>query len=146
MILQAKMIVQGLTAAALHHALHGHLINALWQEVKQVSHPLVMTMIVSAMMGESPPKMKLRVLLSIFVDVCTKQKSQLKTLKNKLISSQNDYKCLLENFETFANLNYELATKIEQLESNAPSSTTDESLVKNLRLSQLALKKPLKTC
>jgi predicted nuclease with TOPRIM domain len=74
--------------------------------------------------------MKLRVSLSIFVDVCTKQKSQLKTLKNKLISSQNDYKCLLENFETFANLNYELATKIEQLESNVPSSTTDDSLVK----------------
>jgi hypothetical protein len=37
------------------HALHGHLINALWQEVKQVSHPLVMTMIVSAMMREIPP-------------------------------------------------------------------------------------------
>jgi hypothetical protein len=55
MILQAKMIVKGLTAAALHHALHGHPINALWQEVKQVSHRLVMTMIVSAMMRESPP-------------------------------------------------------------------------------------------
>jgi FtsZ-binding cell division protein ZapB len=51
-------------------------------------------------------------------------------LKNKLISSQNDYKCLLEKFETFANLNCELTTKIEQLESNAPSSTTDDSLVK----------------
>jgi hypothetical protein len=51
-------------------------------------------------------------------------------LKNKLISSQNDYKCLLENFETFANLNYELTTKIEQLESNAPSSSTDDRLVK----------------
>jgi hypothetical protein len=31
-------------------------------------------------------------------DVCTKQKAQLKPLKNKLISSQNDYKCLLEIF------------------------------------------------
>jgi FtsZ-binding cell division protein ZapB len=51
-------------------------------------------------------------------------------LKNKLISSQNDYKCLLEKFETFANLNYELTAKIEQLESNAPSSTTDDSLIK----------------
>jgi hypothetical protein len=51
-------------------------------------------------------------------------------LKNKLISSQNDYKCLLEKFETFANFNCELTTKIEQLESNAPSSTTDDSLVK----------------
>jgi FtsZ-binding cell division protein ZapB len=37
---------------------------------------------------------------------------------------------LLENFETFANLNCELTTKIEQLESNAPSSTTDDSLSK----------------
>jgi hypothetical protein len=51
-------------------------------------------------------------------------------LKNKLNSSQNDYKCLLEKFETFANLNCELTTKIEQLESNALSSTTDDSLVK----------------
>ena len=58
------------------------------------------------------------------------KKAQLKTLKNKLISSQNDYKCLLEKFETFANLNCELTTKIEQLESHAPSSTTDDSLVK----------------
>jgi FtsZ-binding cell division protein ZapB len=51
-------------------------------------------------------------------------------LKNKLISSQNDYKSLLEKFETFENLNCELTTKIEQLESNAPSSTTDDSLIK----------------
>jgi hypothetical protein len=66
------------------------------------------------------------------------KKAQLKTLKNKLISSENDYKCLLEKFETFANLNCELTTKIEQLESNAPSSATDDSLIKrikNLRLS-----------
>jgi hypothetical protein len=71
-------------------------------------------------------------------DVCTKQKGQLKTLKNKLISSQNDYKCLLEKFETFANLNCELTTKVEQLESNSPSSATDAGLIKrmkNLRLS-----------
>ena len=51
-------------------------------------------------------------------------------MKNKLISSQNDYKGLLEKFETFANLNCELSAKIEQLESNAPSSSTDYSLVK----------------
>jgi hypothetical protein len=68
--------------------------------------------------------------IKIFKDVYAKQKAQLKTLKNKLISSQNDYKCLLEKFETFVNLNCELATKIEQLESNAPSSTTDDSLIK----------------
>jgi hypothetical protein len=68
--------------------------------------------------------------VEFFEDVCTKQKAQLKTLKNKLLSSQNDYKCLLEKFETFTNLNCELTTKIEQLESKAPSSTTDDSLVK----------------
>jgi FtsZ-binding cell division protein ZapB len=47
-----------------------------------------------------------------------------------LISSQNDYKCLHENFETFVNLNCELSTKIEQLESNAPSSATNDGLIK----------------
>jgi hypothetical protein len=54
----------------------------------------------------------------------------LKILKNKLISSRNDYKCMLEKLETFANFNCELKTKIEQLESKAPSSTTNDSLVK----------------
>ena len=34
-------------------------------------------------------------------------------------------------FETFANLNCDLTTKIEQLESNAPSSTIDETLITN---------------
>jgi FtsZ-binding cell division protein ZapB len=52
-------------------------------------------------------------------------------LKNKLISSQNDYKGLLEKkIETFANLNCELSTKIEQLESSAPSTAADEGLIK----------------
>jgi hypothetical protein len=51
-------------------------------------------------------------------------------LKNKLISSQNDYKGLLEKFETFANLNSELSTKIELLESSAPSIATDHGLIK----------------
>jgi DNA repair exonuclease SbcCD ATPase subunit len=51
-------------------------------------------------------------------------------LKNKLISSQNDYKGLLEKFKTFANLNCELSTKIEQLEYSAPSTATDEGLIK----------------
>jgi hypothetical protein len=67
--------------------------------------------------------------LLLFEYVYTK-KAQLKTFKNKLISSQNYYKCLLEKFETFANLNCELTIKIGQLESKAPSSTTDDSLVK----------------
>jgi DNA repair exonuclease SbcCD ATPase subunit len=52
-------------------------------------------------------------------------------LKNKLINSQNDYKCLLEKLETFANLNCELTTKIEQLESNTPSLAIDDGLIKN---------------
>jgi hypothetical protein len=68
--------------------------------------------------------------LKIFQDVCTKKKAQLKTLKNKLISSQNDYKGLLEKFETFVNLNCELSTKIELLESSAPSTATDDGLIK----------------
>jgi FtsZ-binding cell division protein ZapB len=46
-----------------------------------------------------------------------------------LISSQNDYKGLLEKFEAFANLNCELLTKIEQLES-ATSTATDDGLIK----------------
>jgi hypothetical protein len=68
--------------------------------------------------------------VKFFKDVCTKQKAQLKTLKNKLISSQNDYKYLLEKFETFANLNCELSIKIEQLETSAPSTATDDGLIK----------------
>jgi hypothetical protein len=51
-------------------------------------------------------------------------------LKNKLISSQNDYKGLLEKFEAFANLNCELSTKIKQLESSATSTATDDGLIK----------------
>jgi FtsZ-binding cell division protein ZapB len=37
---------------------------------------------------------------------------------------------LLEKFETFSNLNCELSTKIKKLESNAPSSATDDDLIK----------------
>jgi predicted nuclease with TOPRIM domain len=81
--------------------------------------------------GEGRPSLDELVDAVIFFEyVCTKQKAQLKTLKNKLLSTQNDYKFLLEKFETFANLTCELTTKIEQLESKAPSSTTDDSLVK----------------
>jgi hypothetical protein len=50
--------------------------------------------------------------------------------KSKLISYQNDYNCLLQKFETFANFNYVLITKIEQLEYKAPSPTTYNSLIK----------------
>jgi hypothetical protein len=55
MILQVKMILQGLAATALYHALHDHLTNALWEEVNQVSHPPVMIAITSVMVKENPP-------------------------------------------------------------------------------------------
>jgi hypothetical protein len=55
MTLQAKMNLQGHAATALHHALHGHHTNALWQEVKQVSHPLVMIVMINVMMRKNPP-------------------------------------------------------------------------------------------
>jgi hypothetical protein len=81
--------------------------------------------------GEGKPSIdELAEDVNFFQDVCTKQKAQLKTLKNKLISSQNDYKGLLEKIETFANLNCELSTKIVQLESSAPSTATDDGLIK----------------
>jgi hypothetical protein len=81
--------------------------------------------------GEGKPSVdELAEAVKIFQDVCTKQKAQLKTLKNKLISSQNNYKGLLEKFKAFANLNCELSTKIEQLESSATSTSTDDGLIK----------------
>jgi hypothetical protein len=81
--------------------------------------------------GEGKPFVdELAEAVNFFQDVCTKQKAQHKTLKNKLISSQNDYKGLLEKFEAFANLNCELSTKIEQLESSATSIATDDGLIK----------------
>jgi hypothetical protein len=50
--------------------------------------------------GEGKPSVdELAKAIKFFKDVCTKQKAQLKTLKSKLISYQNDYKCLLEKFE-----------------------------------------------
>jgi hypothetical protein len=56
--------------------------------------------------GEGKPSIdELVEAINCFQDVCTKQKAQLKILKNKLIISQNDYKGLLEKFETFVNLN-----------------------------------------
>jgi hypothetical protein len=64
--------------------------------------------------GEGKPSVdELAEAVNFSQDVCTKQKAQLKTLKSKLISSQNDYKRLLEKFEIFANLNCELSIKIE---------------------------------
>ena len=56
-----------------------------------------------------------------------------KKLKGKLDSSQEAYKTLLEQYETFSNLNIELSTKIEQLEASATTNAciiNDEQLVK----------------
>jgi hypothetical protein len=81
--------------------------------------------------GEGKPSVdELAEAVKFFQDACTKQKAQLKNLKNKLISSQNDYKGFLEKFEAFANLNCELSTKFEQLESSATSTAIDDSLIK----------------
>ena len=51
-----------------------------------------------------------------YAKACTRQQKKLKILQEKLDSSQEAYKTLLEQYETFANLNIELSTKIEQLE------------------------------
>jgi hypothetical protein len=65
-----------------------------------------------------------------FLRMLHKTKGSIKMLKSKLLSSQDNYKSLPENLKTFANLNCELTTKIDQLESKAPSSTIDYSLTK----------------
>jgi FtsZ-binding cell division protein ZapB len=81
--------------------------------------------------GEGKPSVdELAEAVKCFQDVCTKQKAQLKTMKNKLISSQNDYKDLPAKFKTFANSNCKLSTKIEKLDSSAPSTATDDDLIK----------------
>jgi hypothetical protein len=50
--------------------------------------------------GEGKPCVdELAEAVKFFQDVWTKQKAQLKTLKNKLISSQNNYKGLLKNLK-----------------------------------------------
>ena len=68
-----------------------------------------------------------------FAKVCTNQHKKLEKLKEKLDSSQQAYATLLEQYETFANLNMELSTKIEQLEITANTNNctiNDEQLVK----------------
>ena len=60
------------------------------------------------------------------------QQKKLKNLKEKLDSSQEAYKTLLEQYENFANLNIELSTKIEQLKASATINActiNDEQLV-----------------
>ena len=60
---------------------------------------------------------------SVTTNACTINDEQLmkknEKLKEKLDSSQQAYATLLEQYKTFANLNMELSTKIEQLETSA---------------------------
>ena len=68
-----------------------------------------------------------------YAKVCTSQQKKLKNLKEELGSSQKAYKTLLEQYENFANLNVELSTKIEKLETSATTNActiNDEQLVK----------------
>ena len=57
-----------------------------------------------------------------FAKVCTSQQKKLEKLKQKLDISQQAYATLLEQYETFANRNMELSTKIEQLEASATTN------------------------
>ena len=50
-----------------------------------------------------------------FAKVCTSQQKKLEKLKEKLDCSQHAHATLLEQYETFVNLNMELSTKNEQL-------------------------------
>ena len=45
--------------------------------------------------------------------VCTSQQKKLGKIKEKLDSSQEAYKTLLEQYENFANLNVALSTKYQ---------------------------------
>jgi hypothetical protein len=77
--LQAKMNLQGHAATDPHHAHHGHNTSALWQEVKQVSHPLVMIVIVMMMkVRKSPPHMNLRKPLNVLRIVALNKRLNLK--------------------------------------------------------------------
>ena len=61
-------------------------------------------------------------------------------MQEKLDCSKEAYKTLLEQYETFANLNIELSTKIEKLKSSATTNARTinyEQLVKkNERLKE----------
>ena len=68
-----------------------------------------------------------------YAKICTSQQKKLKSLKEKLDSSQEAHKPLLEQYENFANLNVELSTKIELLKASATTNEctiNDEQLVK----------------
>ena len=71
-----------------------------------------------------------------YAKACISQQKKLKILQEKLDSSQESYKTLLEQYVTFANLNIELSTKIEKLEASATTNActiNDEQLVKKMK-------------
>jgi hypothetical protein len=53
-----------------------------------------------------------------YAKICTSQQKKLKVLKEKVRQLSTSYVALLEQYETFANLNVDLSTKIEQLEAS----------------------------
>ena len=106
MILQVKKtITRGKGASTHHQAL---LVCALWHEVRK-AHPLVRVIVM----------MKCLLLMNIckknlkYAKACTSQQKKLTLLEEKLDSSQQAYATLLEQYETFANLNIELYTNIK---------------------------------
>ena len=68
--------------------------------------------------------------MKLCAKVCTSQQKKLEKLKEKLDSSQESYKTLLEQYENFANLNVQLSTKIEQLEASATTNAS-QSMMSN---------------
>ena len=67
-----------------------------------------------------------------FSKVCTSQQKKLEKLKEKLDSSQQAYATLLEQYETFVNINMELSTKIEQLKT-MQTQIIAQSMMSNLK-------------
>ena len=107
MILQVKKntITRGEVASTHHQAL---LVCALWHEVTK-AHPLVRVIV----MMKCLLMMKLCNKNLNYAKICTSQQKKLGKIKEKLDSSQEAYKTLLEQYENFANLNVKLSTKIE---------------------------------
>ena len=127
MIHQVKMKpnTRGQATSTHHQAL---LVYALWHKVKKV-HPLVRVIVMmKCLLFNELVQENLK-----YAKACTSQQKKLKMLHEKLDSSQEAYKTLLEQYETFSNLNIELSTKIEQLEASATTNActiNDEQLIK----------------
>ena len=126
MILQVKKntITRGEGASTHHQAL---LVCALWHKVTKV-HPLVRVIVM----------MKCLLMMNLCNKILIMLKFALvnKRSLEKLDSSQEAYKTLLEQYENFANLNVELSTKIEQLEASATINActiNNEQLVKKMK-------------